>query len=205
MPHNPDSTVHHSILTKLRALVPHRHLSIEEALRIAELQATHLLALQHIDEAPVPSEVITELPKLRVEYANTPVSGACFWDGHDWVIELNPRQTHTRRRFILAHEYKHIIDHGLAGFLYPPQICSHGLDHAEYAADYFAGCLLVPKTQLKRAFAHGIQSLHDLARHFDVTERAIATRLKQTGLSDPTPRCMDRHHQQHNSIERNLK
>lgn len=95
MPHNADSTIHHSILTKLRALVPHRHLSIEEALRIAELQATHLLALQHIDEAPVPSEVITELPKLRVEYANTPVSGACFWDGHDWVIELNPGR-HTR-------------------------------------------------------------------------------------------------------------
>lgn len=195
MPHSSRPDHHRSILARLRALVPARPLTFEEALRVAELQAAHLLLLQQVDDAPVPEEVISELPKLRIEYVAAPVSGACYWDGAEWVIELNSHQSWRRQRFVLAHEYKHILDHGHTPYLYPPGRCTHGLDHAEYAADYFAGCLLVPRIQLKRAFSDGIQRPQQLATLFDVSESAIDTRLRQTGLVDLAPRCIQRHHQ----------
>ncbi|MBK6886858.1 MAG: ImmA/IrrE family metallo-endopeptidase [Tetrasphaera sp.] len=61
---------------------------------------------------------------------------------------------------------------------------------AETAADYFAGCALVPKRELKRAWGLGIQRIDDLAAHFGVSQHAIEVRLDQTGLSrevDPEP------------------
>lgn len=62
------------------------------------------------------------------------------------------------------------------------------------AADYFAGCALVSKRDLKRAWGYGIQRPVDLAAHFNVSEPAIRVRLAQTGLdvvSDrkPASRC----------------
>lgn len=195
MPHSSHPRHTRSVLARLRALIPARALTFDEALRLAELQATHLLLLQQVAEAPIPEEIITELPRLRIASVDAPVSGACYWDGAEWVIELNRHQSWRRQRFVLAHEYKHILDHGYTQYLYPPGRCTHGLDHAEYAADYFAGCLLVPRTQLKRAFAHGIQRPQELAALFDVTESAIETRLRQTGVVDPPLRCIARHHQ----------
>ncbi len=54
-----------NVLTSLRDLVPIRPLTIVEALRIAELQATKLLELQGVTEPPVPEEIITELPRVQ--------------------------------------------------------------------------------------------------------------------------------------------
>lgn len=55
----------------------------------------------------------------------------------------------------------------------------------EIVADYFAGCVLVPKRLLTAAYYGGIQSLRDLAQLFDVSQEAIAVRLAQVGLTDP--------------------
>ena len=57
---------------------------------------------------------------------------------------------------------------------------------AEQVADYFAGCLLVPRPLLKRAWGNGIQRQDELARAFNVSEQAIRVRLRQTGLVMPT-------------------
>ena len=67
-------------------------------------------------------------------------------------------------------------------------------EQAERAAAYFAGCALVPRTALKRAWGNGIQRPGQLAAHFDVSEQAMRVRLSQTGLDVavdrlPTPRC----------------
>ena len=55
-----------SVLAMLRALVPNRPLTPSETLRIAELQANHLLRHFQIETAAVPEEIVSELPRIRV-------------------------------------------------------------------------------------------------------------------------------------------
>lgn len=179
------SLVPRSVLATLRGLIPSRQVhEFYEAKKIAELQATRLLELHHITTGPVPVELIGELPKIHIELSDMPVSGASFWDSRacQWVIQLNRYESPRRQRFTLAHEYKHIIDHGRSSGLYSGTATNTPAEQAEQAADYFAGCLLVPKVLLKRAYYGGMQQVADLARHFDVSEAAITCRLSQTGI-----------------------
>ena len=180
------STNEKSVLASLRSLSPARDdISFSDALRVAELQANTLLRLHGITTWPVPREVISELPKIRILPSSNAADGANFWDrrSKQWVILLNRADSWRRQRFTLAHEYKHIIDHPNRRRLY------HGAradQQAEQVADYFAGCLLVPRLLLKRAWGNGIQRQDDLARAFNVSEQAIRVRLRQTGLMLPT-------------------
>lgn len=99
-----------SVLSQLRALMPARVLSLPEAMQRAELQAARLLALYGIEHGPVPSEVVTEAPRIRTASNwDLPVSGSAHWDGSDWIITLNASEPVLRQRFSLLHEYKHII------------------------------------------------------------------------------------------------
>lgn len=193
MHHITHSPENRSVLANLRAVIPNRtSINFHDALSVAELHANRLLELHDITDGPIPRELITELPRLKIEYVDAPISGASFWNGYAWVIQLNKRESWTRQRFTLAHEYKHIIDHGSAQRLYTATTTTPAADVAEQAADYFAGCLLVPRKLLKRAWGSGIQRPRDLARHFQVSEPAIAVRLAQTGLVERTTRCQAR-------------
>ena len=49
--------------------------------------------------------------------------------------------------------------------------------------DYFAGCLLVPKTLLRSLWADGTRDTKTLARTFAVSPAAMRVRLRQTGLT----------------------
>lgn len=179
-----------SVLSTLRSLIPNREVhSLAEAKQVAEHQAIKLLQLHNIDAGAVPVEFIAELPKIEIELVEAPVSGASFWNGNAWIIQLNQHENYRRQRFTLAHEYKHIIDHNRADQLYMGTKDLSAADQAEQAADYFAGCLLVPKLLLKRAYYSGMQKPSDLANHFQVSEIAIVVRLRQTGIVDATPRC----------------
>jgi Zn-dependent peptidase ImmA (M78 family) len=178
-----------SVLACLRGMFPDRSLRFTEALRIAELQAVRLLQVSYIETMPVPHEIVTELPRIRVESRDIPTSGLSFWDGGRWVICLNRREPRTRQRFTLLHEFKHIIDHGRTAALYHRAGQQTAEQQAERTADYFAGCVLMPRTELKRAWGHGIQRVGDLARYFNVSERAIQVRLAQVGLTDDPVRC----------------
>jgi hypothetical protein len=189
MTHTYPSATERSVLAILRSVIPQRALhSFEEAKRIAELQASRLLELHGIGAGPVPTEMIAQLPKIEIEPVEVSVSGASFWNGRAWIIQLNRYESPARQRFTLAHEYKHIIDHNAADRLYPGPRDS-ATERAEQAADYFAGCLLVPKKLLKRAYYGGMQRPSDLAEFFQVSQPAILVRLRQTGITDPTPRC----------------
>ncbi len=186
-----------SVLSVLRALLPRRPLQLFEALPIAELQANRFLALSGSgDELPVPTDIVTSLPRILVEYdAAMPVSGASDWDSarRSWVITLNALEPETRNRFSLFHEYKHIIDHEAPRVLTVVRDRTYfGLSPEEYLAEYFAGCVLMPKRLLKRAWGDGIQRPADLAELFDVSARAMEVRLAQLRLTEPTPRCTGR-------------
>lgn len=187
--HNNTTNEGRSVLASLRALIPRRPVSFNEALQIAELQANRLLSLTGVSDGPLPSETISELPRIRLAYRDLPTSGLSYWDGRSWVICLNAAEPRTRQRFTLLHEYKHIIDHGHTAELYPGSP-SHDADRqAEQVADYFAGCALMPKRLLKRAWGHRIQRPTVLAAVFDVSPRAVDVRLAQLGLTDPRSRC----------------
>jgi hypothetical protein len=182
-----------SVLASLRALIPNRPLDPGEAFVIAELQANRLLELFGIDEPAVPEEVIAGLPRLDVRTdSSVPASGLTYWADGAWHIVVKASEPRGRRRFTLAHEFKHIIDHGRADRLYPGHGARSPEEQAEQVADYFAGCLLLPRRLLKRAWGEGIQRPAELARLFDATPRAVEVRLAQVGLLI-TPRCEPPH------------
>ena len=181
------------MLASLRGLAPERPLGFSEALKVAELQASRLLGLYNIEHGPIPSEIVTSQGRIAVEYdfdMPDQASGATDWDcsGRRWVITINGSQQATRQRFTLFHEYKHILDHGRPRLVGADQQ-RYGRPASEYIADYFAGCVLMPRTLLKRAWANGVQRLVDLAALFDVSERAIEVRLSQLGLTQQPARC----------------
>ncbi|MDQ6525562.1 ImmA/IrrE family metallo-endopeptidase [Nocardioides sp. LHD-245] len=182
-----------SVLASLRHLIPRRPLTFDEALRVAEQQAIRMAALV-ADERGILEHHITGLPRITVAYDELPVSGMSHWNGEHWVITIAKGDPVTRQRFTILHEYKHIIDHGRTHDLYTGDRFRSGEQQAEKAADYFAGCALVGKRELKAAWVSGIQKIADLASHFGVSEPAIQARLAQTRLNvavdrEPTPRC----------------
>lgn len=183
-----------SLLGRLRSLTPARSdLSFDEALRIAELQAAHLAdALGGCDR--LTDDEITSLPRIRVVYEPLAVSGMSHWTGTEWLIVINDGDSLQRQRFTLLHEFKHVIDHGPAARLYRGTALVSAAMQAERAADYFAGCALVPKRDLKAAWGAGMQRADDLAAHFGVSANAIVVRLSQTKLNatvdrQPPARC----------------
>ena len=179
-----------SAITTLRDGVPLRPLLRHEHLRLAELQAQKFLKLAAIDQPAVPSSIITDIPKLHVSVMRPfPTSGASHWKDGLWMVILNGREPETRRRFSLAHEFKHILDDRFYDLIYAGIPTHDRHDFAEQVCDYFAGCLMIPRPWLKRSWCQGIQRTKDLARIFDVSEAAIETRLGQVGLTEPRPRC----------------
>lgn len=184
---------HHTktnIIKELRSLCPDRPLDDLEARSVAERQALRLLRLTDTHEPQVPSEIITELPRLYVQRTHgLPSSGATMWSRGRWVIQLKAEDHPLRRRFSLAHELKHIIDHPFIDKVYEPQPLFSSGERAETICDYFAACLLMPRPWIKTAWAHGIQRPAELTRLFGVSGAAMNYRLNQLGLVAPTDRC----------------
>lgn len=183
-----------STLARLRSVTPTRDdITFDEALRVAELQATKLVDLLLSDDGFKESD-IASLPRIRVVYEPLAVSGMSHWSGREWVITLNSEDSWARQRFTLLHEFKHIVDHGSTKRLYSGSGRATAAEQAERAADYFAGCALIPKRQLKAAWGQGIQRTKDLAEHFGASEYAVRVRLDQTKLNAsadalPPARC----------------
>ncbi|GAA4969404.1 ImmA/IrrE family metallo-endopeptidase [Kineococcus glutinatus] len=182
-----------SVLAALRRLIPERQVHYAEALQVAELQAARLRRLTDVGDEPVTCAVIAGLPRFEVVQRRLPTSGMSYWNGRVWVICLNGGEPLTRQRFTLLHEFKHIIDHGRAERLYAPTPQQSAEALTERACDYFAGCVLMPKALMKRAWGDGLQRPSLLAAHFDVSPRAAAVRLAQLGLTEPVARCVARY------------
>jgi Zn-dependent peptidase ImmA (M78 family) len=141
-----------------------------------------------VTEPPVPQRVITDLSRIEVRRISPfPTSGAAHWVSGRWVIVLNAAEPVSRQRFSLAHEFKHILDHHFVRQLYGAIDPLDRGDWGEQVCDYFAGCLLMPRPWLKRAWA-AEQNLGQLARSFHVSQAAMSTRLSQVGLR-VQPRC----------------
>lgn len=176
-----------SILSRLRSLSPSVRLDRDDARIIAERQATKLVELLNVHDGLTESH-IAGLPRVRIVREVIPTSGLSYWNGVEWIIVLNESESEERQRFSMLHEYKHVIDHGSQTVLYASE------QDAERAADYFAGCALMPKRDLKRLYCTVTQKTAGLAAYFGVSQAAVRVRLEQTGLVEPstftrTPRC----------------
>ena len=186
-----ERSINESLLRDLRALVPQRRLSYSESLRIAELQANHLLEHFAVQGPRVPSELVTEFPRIEVRYdAAVPVSGSAHWERSTWIITLNAAEPRTRQRFSLMHEFKHIIDHTSKHYLYGDTASDPtAAQRAERGADQFAACLLMPKRWLKSAWFNSGQDVAGLASRLQVSPRALYVRLWHLGLGAESRRC----------------
>lgn len=177
MPTNP--------IAEVRKLCPPRRLAPWEACSVAERQAHRLHALLGVTEPPFPEQGIEYLPRLEVRYVRAKrLAGALSWRSGKWRIVVNRNDPWGRQRFSLAHELKHLIDHPVEGTVYRDGRFGSAAHQAEKAADYFAACVLMPKTWIKRCFYD--EGFHDplvLARRFQVSVAAMRYRLDQLGLS----------------------
>lgn len=189
----PTTTNTDSSLWRLRALMPQRPLTHQESLRVAELQANHLLEIANVEAPGTPTEVVASLPFVHVVLRNDlPVSGLTDWYKPRWLICLNADEPGVRRRFSLMHEFKHILDHGVAEHRYPRTPYFTSEERAEQVCDYFAACVLMPKRLVKRRFFEGLSSSAELAAEFGVSPVAMRYRLEHLGLVDRRRRCIAR-------------
>jgi Zn-dependent peptidase ImmA (M78 family) len=148
------------------------------------------LELAEVVAPPVPETIIATLPRLQVERMSpSPVSGATQWSQGRWLIVVSGSEPLTRQRFSLAHEFKHILDHPFIGVLYPANRGVSAAERGERICDHFAGCLLMPRPWVKKAWCEGVQEVPRLARRFGVSTTAMQVRLLQVGLIEPPARC----------------
>lgn len=181
-----------SVVKTLRAIIPGRPVSLTEAYILAERQATTLLRLLDIHEVPVSVARIGTLPRVEIKvvprHRMTESSGySHHWENGHWLIAVNQNDIPGRRRFTLAHEFKHVLDHSIANVAYAHLgrgDAKRQQYQIEHICDHFAACLLMPRTVVKRAWAHGIQDVDALAGLFKVSLSAMRVRLDFLGLSD---------------------
>ncbi|WP_457028732.1 ImmA/IrrE family metallo-endopeptidase [Kitasatospora sp. P5_F3] len=171
-----------------------------EARAIAEAQAERLLELFEIKEPSVDVGRIAELPRVDVRIASPlPVSGLTYWEKSRWVVAIRRDDSTTRRRFTLAHELKHIIDHPYVDVLYPQTQASdettkgQAAKQVEAICDHFAACLLMPAAWVRRYWQQGLREVEVLARLFKVSPAAMTIRLGVLGLFARTNRPVKTH------------
>jgi Zn-dependent peptidase ImmA (M78 family) len=172
--------------------MPARPVSLTEAYMLAERQATELLRLLEVRHVPVPVWRINELPRIEIHVQPQVImvdkSGfSRRWENGHWLIVINSHDVRGRRRFTLAHEFKHVLDHSVAGVAYAHlgQGDAKRRDRqVERVCDHFAACLLMPRPVVKRAWTSGIQDIEALAGLFKVSSAAMQVRLDYLGLLD---------------------
>jgi Zn-dependent peptidase ImmA (M78 family) len=187
MSNTPLRQLPHNLLVELRRFIPSRRLRPHEHLKLAEIQAAELHKLLSQSGPAADLAWLTKLPTITVvmqpRYKMDGLSGMSTFDDGQWVIGINKGNPHTRRRFTLCHEFKHILDADRDKITYA------GLTdlQREQVADYFAACYLMPKLWLRRAWTSGIQDPEALAGLFNVSQPAMQKRLRYLGFIDDQP------------------
>lgn len=191
------TTQHTNVIRDVRSLTPSYAVNDYQARSITERQAFKALELLGIVDAPVPVALLAELPRIQVvvrtsdqlrEACGHNVSGHSQWASGRWHIAVNRDDSPTRRRFTLAHEFKHVLDHPFMRVLYTDRYGRTDAQRVEDICDYFAACLLMPRPWVKHAWTQLTQDQTRLAAYFRVSPAAMARRLHDLGLSEPRPR-----------------
>jgi len=167
-----------TLLRRMRRMFPSRLMDRREAMVIAERQAALLLGVTGIEAAPVPVEVVGHLSSIEVQQCGRmPVAGVSLWNAENWIVAVDTAQCDQHQRTTLVHELKHVVDHSTSRRYIDDDI-------AEDVADYFARCVLLPRSWVKTAIATGESSMPSLVELFDVPYRVMVVRLHELGLLD---------------------
>jgi hypothetical protein len=192
-----DVTVPADLLRQLRKVMPKRALTFGESINVARVQAARLRQALGVDGTAMPLGWVEKLPNLRLELAPAHQLGegtsgltTRAKDG-DYVIAVNKNNSHSHRRFTLAHEIKHLLDYPYAETLH--ERLGQGNEQLQERAvericDHFAAYLLMPSMLVKRAWTTGFQELSVLAGLFRVSEEAMHIRLRTLGFIEDEPR-----------------
>lgn len=182
-----------TIIKTVRAMLPARPLDMGEAQAVAETQALELLRLLGMTGPPVDIGLLTKLPRVRVEVvsdlARRKLSGESGWHRGQWLVRISQKDSLTRRRFTLAHEFKHILDAHAERRVYR-QLGSdeeHRRRYIEEIADSFAAYLLMPHPFVLHALREDVRDLRHMAALFEVSPVAMNRRLRDLGLRIERP------------------
>lgn len=152
--------------------------------QLIETLANKYLKKAKLDHPPVMTEVIRHFdisPHIEIRPLPLKAYHGAIWRVEDgWVIHLNKEDKPARQRLTLFHEVFHILAHWRATPVFRKRGVKEGLFN-EMLADYFAGCLLMPRTWVKGKWAE-LKDLKQMAEVFQVTEVSMWIRLKALGL-----------------------
>ncbi len=161
-----------------RPWIPGRIFQLVEALANRYLKKTKL------NQPPVITELIRQFdisPCLEIRTLPLKAYHGAVWHLEDgWVIHLNAEDMPGRQRVTLFHEAFHILAHCSATPVFRRRGIKEGFFN-EMLADYFAGCILMPRVWVKKKWAE-VNDLKQMAEIFQVTEVSMWIRLRTMGL-----------------------
>ena len=158
-----------------------------------ERLAEGLLHEAGVSAPPVPVERIVEARQIGLEASDLKdVSGLVVRRAGAVVIGVNKTHPATRRRFTVAHELGHALLHQGKPLRYDRDFrvdfragrSSLGSDVEEMEANFFAACLLMPRSMLEADplaaqldAEDAAQTVAALARRYKVSPHAMAIRI----------------------------
>jgi Zn-dependent peptidase ImmA (M78 family) len=151
------------------------------------------VASSFLGQAPVRLEDMADALGLTVginAFLAPDISGQIVRDRRSgenrYHIDLNAHDSAARRRFTLAHEISHFLLHRefLDGSLTDDRMYRSRLgDVMERQANRLAAQLLMPANLVRVAWNAGAHDIGELAKAFDVSERAVEIRLRELELT----------------------
>jgi len=152
-------------------------------------QLVERLAEEYIKRAgvhcpPVPTVIVSLIDgQHRIEIHQPSLKayhGGVWHLGDKWVIQLRSDDPPAVKRFTLFHEAFHILAHRRATPVFKKRGCKVG-SFNELLADYFAGCILMPRKWVKKRWVE-VKDLDRMAEIFDVEKSLMWIRLREIGL-----------------------
>lgn len=124
--------------------------------------------------------------KIKLEYIlmEPSISGSLSFRNGVYVISINSNHNPKRQRFTIAHELAHFFLHKDKNTSFTDTILFRNSEiqsSIEFAANDFAGRLLMNEIELRQNINNGVKKLCDLATSFGVSIGAIRFRILQLG------------------------
>lgn len=125
-------------------------------------------------------------PDIEVKYIEMPdsQSGSLMYVDGKWIINVNKAHNINRQKFTIAHELGHYILHKDTKTNFEDYIFfrDNRLDSLEYAANKFAGSILMPEEDVRELVDNQhIKNIGELAKIFGVSARAMIYRINDLG------------------------
>ena len=174
-----------AVLRTLKISIPERWTPCQ-IFQLVEALANKYLEKAAVTQPPTSTELIRHLDAsqpVEVRFLPLKVYHGAIWKLDDgWVIHINANDAPDRQRVTLFHEVFHILAHYKATPVFRKRGIKMGFFN-EMLADYFAGCILMPKVWVEKKWAE-VKDVRRMAEIFRVTELAMWIRLKTMGLTE---------------------